>query len=225
MYERFTDRARSIMRLASVEAHQLNDDAIDDEHLLLSMVLECGGVASFILRNAGITADKIRGEIDMLITHPSSQSISVDLPLSPRAKRVMYNATKAAADLGDDYIGTEHLLLGLLSAQDGLAVMILLNLEVSPRQLKNEVLSLCGVLVSKAVDQMEKEIEAEKTVPPRCDACRFAKISEIQVARGFSSFDCTRFPPLADRSDNVSLGDFPKVRGNWSCGEFRPKAN
>lgn len=224
MYERFTDRAHSIMRLANVEAHQFNDDAIDDEHLLLGMALEGSGLASAVLRNAGVTADKIRGEIDRLVTHPSTRSMSVTLPLTPRSKQVINNAIRAAADLWHNYIGTEHLLLGVLDVK-GLAGMIILNLGVSPDQLKNEVMMLCGVPISKAVEQMEKEIEAEKNVPPRCDACRFAKISEIQVARGFSSFDCTRFPPLADRSDNVSLGDFPKVRGNWSCGEFKPKAN
>lgn len=223
MYERFTDRARSIMRLASVEAHQFNDDAIDDEHLLLGMVLECSGVASFVLHNAGITADKIRSEIDRLITHPSSQSMSGDLPLSPRAKRVVYNATKAAADLGADYIGTEHLLLGLLEVRDGVAAQVLLNLEVSPRQLKNEVLTLCGVPVSSAADQME-EIKADKEGSICCGECWFSKLSEHKnMPEQPPVLKCTRFPPMSISARG--LAEFPMVYGGWSCGEFKPKAN
>lgn len=211
MYERFSERAYNIMLISNRVAYDLNDDATDDEHILLGMTLEISGVAGTVLRNAGATINRIRSEIDRLVTHPSSRPTSEALPLSPRAKRVMYNAIKAAAGLGHNYIGTEHLLLGLLEVRDGLAVQVLLNLGLDLSALKNEVLLFCGSPAVVVTDDS-----------PRCDACRFGKASELQTMPKKVILSCTRFPPKPGR---VDLGIYPRVLGDWSCGEFKPKAH
>ena len=128
MFEKFTERARKVMSLARGEAQRLNSEFIGTEHILLGIIQEGGGVAAKVLKNLNIDMRRIRQEVEKLVS-PGSSTIQLgQIPFSPRAKRVIELSGEAAAALGHDIIGTEHLLLGLLKEQEGVAAQVLMNL-------------------------------------------------------------------------------------------------
>ena len=129
MFEKFTERARKVMSLARQEAQRLNSEFIGTEHILLGIIQEGGGVAAKVLKNLNVDLKRIRQEIEKLITPSTSPTVTLgQLPFSPRAKRVIELAGEAASSLGHDVIGTEHLLLGLLKENEGIAAQVLTNL-------------------------------------------------------------------------------------------------
>src|SRR5438876_422434 len=129
MFEKFTERARKVMSLARQEAQRLNSEFIGTEHILLGIIQEGGGVAAKVLKNLNVDLKRIRQEIEKLITPSTSPTVTLgQLPFSPRAKRVIELAGEAASQLGHDVIGTEHLLLGLLKENEGIAAQVLTNL-------------------------------------------------------------------------------------------------
>lgn len=182
MYERFTDRARKVIRLAGDEARQSNLALIDTEHLLLGLVKEGGGIAAHILKNVGADLNRMRTEIERLLTishtsesqekptesdhliqvienaweesraYPDSDRLkniienawkeARQLPESSRLKQVIVYSMEEARDLNHNYVGTEHLLLGLLREQEGIAAQVLVNLDLTPADVRQEVLNL-----------------------------------------------------------------------------------
>lgn len=124
MFEKFTDRARKVMQLANQEAQRHRHDYIGTEHILLGLTREGGGVAFKALQHLGIDATRIRLEVEKLVT-PGSEMITIGkLPQTPRAKKAIERAMEAARDLGHNYVGTEHLLLGLIGG-DSVAAQVL----------------------------------------------------------------------------------------------------
>ena len=130
MFDRFTDRARKVMGLARQEAQRFNHDYIGTEHVLLGLVQEGSGVAASVLKNLDIDLKKIRQEVEKLVSTGTTMVTMGQLPFTPRAKKVLELSLEVASNLGHTYIGTEHLLLGLIRESDGIAAQVLKNLKV-----------------------------------------------------------------------------------------------
>jgi ATP-dependent Clp protease ATP-binding subunit ClpC len=144
MYERFTDRARRVMQLANSEAQRFNHDYVGTEHLLLGLVKEGSGVASNVLKNLDVDLRKIRVEVEKIVQSGPDMVSMGKLPQTPRAKKVLEYAFEEARNLNHNYVGTEHLLLGLLREQEGVAAQVLMNLNLKLEDVREEVLNLLG---------------------------------------------------------------------------------
>src|SRR5437868_5922259 len=144
MFDRFTDRARRVMGLARQEAQRFNHEYIGTEHILLGLIQEGSGVAANVLRNLDIDLDKIRREVEKIVQSGPSMVTMGQLPFTPRAKKVLELAVEEASNLGHNYIGTEHLLLGLIRENEGIAAQVLLNLGTKLEEVREEVLELLG---------------------------------------------------------------------------------
>src|SRR5437660_9239986 len=144
MYERFTDRARKVMQLANQEAQRLNHEYIGTEHLLLGLVKEGSGVAANVLKNLDADLRKIRLEVEKLVQPGPDMVTPGKLPQTPRVKKVLDYAVEEARNLDHQHVGTEHLLLGLLREEEGVAAQALLNLGLRLEEVREEVLNLLG---------------------------------------------------------------------------------
>jgi ATP-dependent Clp protease ATP-binding subunit ClpA len=144
MFDRFTDRARVVMALARKEAQRFNHDFIGTEHILLGLIGEGRGVAAHVLKNLGVEIDQIRREIEKNVQSGPPVVTMGQLPFTPRAKKVLELSMEEANELGHNYLGTEHLLLGLLRENDGVAARVLLDLGLKLEEVRNEVLDLLG---------------------------------------------------------------------------------
>lgn len=144
MYERFTDRARKVMQLANQEAQRFNHEYIGTEHILLGLVKEGSGVAANVLKNLDIDLRKIRLEVEKLVQSGPDMVTMGKLPQTPRAKKVIEYSIEEARNLNHNYVGTEHLLLGLLREQEGVAAQVLMNLGLKLEDVREEVLNLLG---------------------------------------------------------------------------------
>src|ERR1700741_68867 len=144
MYERFTDRARKVMQLTNQEAIALNHEYIGTEHILLGLVKEGSGVAANVLKNLDIDLRKIRLEVEKIVQAGPDMVTMGKLPHTPRAKKVIEYSIEEARNLNHNYVGTEHLLLGLLREQEGVAAQVFLNLGLRLEDVREEVLNLLG---------------------------------------------------------------------------------
>jgi ATP-dependent Clp protease ATP-binding subunit ClpC len=144
MFERFTDRARKVMALANQEAQRLNHEYIGTEHILLGLVKEGSGVGANVLRNLDVDLRKVRLEVEKLVRAGPEMVTMGRLPQTPRAKKVIEYAIEEARNLNHNYVGTEHLLLGLLREHDGVAAQVLMNLNLKLEEVREEVLNLLG---------------------------------------------------------------------------------
>ena len=144
MYERFTDRARKVMQLANQEAQRFNHEYIGTEHVLLGLVKEGSGVAANVLKNLDVDLRKIRIEVEKIVQSGPDMVTMGKLPQTPRAKKVIEYAMEEARNLNHNYVGTEHLLLGLLREQEGVAAQVLMNLGLKLEDVRDEVLNLLG---------------------------------------------------------------------------------
>ena len=144
MYERFTDRARKVMQLANQEAQRFNHEYIGTEHILLGLVKEGSGVAANVLKNLDVDLRKIRLEVEKLVQSGPEMVTMGKLPQTPRAKKVIEYSMEEARNLNHNYVGTEHILLGLLREQEGVAAQVLMNLGMKLDDVREEVLNLLG---------------------------------------------------------------------------------
>ncbi|MFH5804187.1 ATP-dependent Clp protease ATP-binding subunit [Alienimonas sp. DA493] len=144
MYERFTDRARKVMQLANQEAQRFNHEYIGTEHILLGLVKEGSGVAANVLKNLDVDLRGIRLEVEKIVQSGPDMVTMGKLPQTPRAKKVIEYAMEEARNLNHNYVGTEHLLLGLLREQEGVAAQVLMNLGLKLEDVREEVLNLLG---------------------------------------------------------------------------------
>ncbi|MEX5277589.1 ATP-dependent Clp protease ATP-binding subunit [Kocuria sp. CPCC 205261] len=141
MFERFTDRARRVVVLAQEEARMLNHNYIGTEHLLLGLIHEGEGVAAKALESMGITLSAAREQVQDIIG-PGQQAPSGHIPFTPRAKKVLEHSLREALQLGHNYIGTEHILLGIIRAGEGVASQVLVKLGADPGKVRATVLEL-----------------------------------------------------------------------------------
>ncbi len=144
MFERFTDRARKVMALANQEAQRFNHEYIGTEHILLGLVKEGSGVGATVLKNLDVDIKKLRLEIEKLVKSGPDMVTMGKLPQTPRAKKVIEYAIEEARALNHNYVGTEHILLGLLRESEGIAAQVLMNLGLKLEEVREEVLNLLG---------------------------------------------------------------------------------
>jgi hypothetical protein len=141
MLERFTDRARRVVKLAEEEARMLNHDYIGTEHILLGLVHEGDGVAAQVLESLGISLDAVREQVVEIIGRGEQVPPEV-IPFTPRSKKVLELSLRESLQLGHDYIGTEHILLGLIREGDGVAAQVLVNLGADLNRVRQQVIQL-----------------------------------------------------------------------------------
>ena len=159
MYDRFTDRARKVMGLARHEAQRFNHDYIGTEHLLLGLIGEGSGVAASVLKGLGINLENVRKKTERLVSTGTTMVTMGQLPLTPRAKKVLELSFAASTKLGHTYVGSEHLLLGLIREGAGIASQVLSDFKITPDVVEQEVMHLLGA-------------EAEEIAQtPKCAVC------------------------------------------------------
>jgi hypothetical protein len=163
MYARFTDRARKVMQLANQEAQRFNHEYIGTEHILLGLVKEGSGVAANVLKNLDIDLRKVRMEVEMIVQTGPEMVFWGKLPQTPRAKMVLEYAVEEAHNLNHNYVGTEHLLLGLLREKEGVASQVLMNLLLDVDDIREAVLDNLGQpsLPTLPLDQARRREEAD----------------------------------------------------------------
>src|SRR5829696_1095856 len=139
MFERFTERARQVVVLAQEEARTLKHNYIGTEHILLGLLREEEGLAARVLESLDITVERVRAQV-VRIVGSGEEVTSGQIPFTPRAKKVLELALREALSLGHNYIGTEHILLGLVRENEGVAARILLDFDADADKIRNEII-------------------------------------------------------------------------------------
>ena len=159
MHDKFTERVRKVMYLAREEAARLQHDYIGTEHLLLGVIREGEGIAATVLNNLGLDLDAIRQAVESMVAATGGTLTIGEIPFTPRAKRVLELSVDEARQLGHNYVGTEHLLLGLIREGEGVAARVLLELGVDRKKVREETLKLLGGTPSVAQPEREGKVE------------------------------------------------------------------
>jgi ATP-dependent Clp protease ATP-binding subunit ClpC len=141
VFERFTERARQVVVLAQEEARILKHNYIGTEHILLGLLREEEGLAARVLESLDITVERVRAQV-VRIVGSGEEVTSGQIPFTPRAKKVLELALREALSLGHNYIGTEHILLGLVRENEGVAARILLDFDADSEKIRNEVIRM-----------------------------------------------------------------------------------
>ncbi|HET7497036.1 MAG TPA: ATP-dependent Clp protease ATP-binding subunit [Candidatus Eisenbacteria bacterium] len=159
MHDKFTERVRKVMYLAREEAARLQHDYIGTEHLLLGVIREGEGIAATVLNNLGLDLDAIRQAVESMVASTGGTLTIGEIPFTPRAKRVLELSVDEARQLGHNYVGTEHLLLGLIREGEGVAARVLLELGVDRKKVREETLKLLGGTPSASQPEREGKVE------------------------------------------------------------------
>jgi ATP-dependent Clp protease ATP-binding subunit ClpC len=201
VFERFTDRARRVVVLAQEEARMLNHDYIGTEHILLGLVREGEGVAAMALESLDISLADIRGQVEQIIGQGEAAPVG-HIPFTPRAKKVLELALREALQLGHDYIGTEHILLGLVREGEGVAAQVLVALGADLERVRQAVLELLEGFTTVAGgpkvggEAQYREVSAEMGAmgsarnAPMCPNC-FAALDDTLVIRMLETVETT----------------------------------
>src|SRR5438309_7697004 len=144
-FDKFTERARKVLKYAQEEAQRLNHDHIGTEHILLGLVREGDGVAARVLSNLGVNLDKVRADVEA-VTERGKRMVMGEIGITPQGKRVIELAIDEARRLNHHYIGTEHLLLGLIREGEGIAAGVLESLGVSLPKVRTQVIEVLKTL-------------------------------------------------------------------------------
>ena len=145
MFERFTERARQVVVLAQDEARSLRHDYIGTEHILLGLLREEEGIAARVLKSLGVALEEVRAQVARIIGAGDEAPATGQIPFTPRAKKVLELSLREALSLGHNHIGTEHVLLGLVRENEGVAMRILLDLDVDAEKVRNAITGMLGV--------------------------------------------------------------------------------
>ncbi|KKL17582.1 hypothetical protein LCGC14_2484120, partial [marine sediment metagenome] len=200
MFERFTDRARKVMALANQEAQRFNHEYIGTEHILLGLVKEGSGVGANVLKNLDVDIKKLRLEIEKLVKSGPDMVTMGKLPQTPRAKKVIEYAIEEARALNHNYVGTEHILLGLLRETEGVAAQVLMNLGLKLEDVRQEVLNLLGAGVDSSYQSMGMKMgpssaaQKQKSKTPALDS--FGRDLTELAAEG-------KLDPVIGRADEI----------------------
>ncbi len=144
MSNRFTERAQRVILSAQEEAKRLNHDYVGTEHILLGLIALGEGVAAQVLANLGVDLRRVRSEIEKIVGTGDNVMLLGEIPFTPRAKKVLEYSVEEAQHMGHSYVGTEHLLLGLIREEEGVAARVLENLSLRLEAVREEVLNLLG---------------------------------------------------------------------------------
>jgi ATP-dependent Clp protease ATP-binding subunit ClpA len=141
MFERFTERARQVIVLAQDEARMLGHDYIGTEHILLGLLREEDGLAARVLDSLDITVEKVRAQVARIVGQ-GDEITTGQIPFTPRTKKVLELALREGLLLGHNHIGTEHILLGLVRENEGVAARILLDFDADAEKIRNEIIRM-----------------------------------------------------------------------------------
>ncbi len=190
MYEKFTDRARKAFQLANQEAQWFNHEYIATEHVLLGLLKVADGVAARVLKKIGVELFQIRWEVENLISiGPAILSIG-GVPQTPRTKKIVEYAIEESKNLNHDYVGTEHLLLGMLREAEGGAAQVLLNHGLILDEVRKEVLTVVGTVyvptapTTTACQSRQLEAAWETELQLRSDTVSMLAAKEIERLQG-----------------------------------------
>ena len=170
MFNRFTERARKVIILAKEEARRFNHDYIGTEHILLGLIREGEGVAAAVLEKMGLDLQTIRLEVEKVVQPGPSTQILGDIPFTPRAKKALELAAEEARALGHNYIGTEHILLGIIREGESVASQVLLNLGLDLDRVRNEIMAVLGAATPGFSQQQQQQPAPGKSKTPALDA-------------------------------------------------------
>jgi Clp amino terminal domain, pathogenicity island component len=187
VFERFTDRARRVLVLAQNEARLMNNGFVGTEHLLLGLIDEGEGLAARALRSFDISLEEVRERVEETIGPASRTQTSVEMPFTPRAKKVLELSLREALQLGHNYIGTEHILLGLVREGEGVAAQVLQSLGADLPKVRGVVISLLEGHVHPAVE--EESVSA----------------NTARITRLVQEFDWPRYPTRVIPGPELSL--------------------
>ena len=209
MFERFTDRARKVMALANQEAQHFNHEYIGTEHILLGLVKEGAGVGANVLKNLNVDLGKVRHEVEKLVKHEPEIAAVGRLPQTPQAKKAIEYAIEEARKLNHNYVGTEHLLLGLLREQDAVADKVLMNLGLKLEAVREEVLNLLGVSAARTVPSQGSNEHIQ------CAIEHLESAKDSAAAEGNHS----RAAKVLEQVKHLRsiLGETPNVPGKQEC--------
>jgi hypothetical protein len=207
MFERFTDRARRVVVLAQEEARMLDHNYIGTEHILLGLIHEGEGVAAKALTSLGISLQAVRQQVEEIIGQ-GQHSPTGHIPFTPRAKKVLELSLREALQLGHNYIGTEHILLGLIREGDGVAAQVLVRLGADLNRVRQQVVHL----VHGAKGDRPTRIATAGSLRLRGPAERWTAELQVTLAR------------LTERIDAIEhhLGIAPPVPGSADHAEDTP---
>jgi ATP-dependent Clp protease ATP-binding subunit ClpA len=209
MFERFTERARQVVVLAQDEARTLKHNYIGTEHILLGLLREEEGLAARVLDSLDITVEEVRAQVARIVGQ-GDEVTTGQIPFTPRAKKVLELALREALSLGHNYIGTEHILLGLVRENEGVAARILLDFDADAEKIRNEVIRMLSGQRVRTVHEMP--LPQPSTHKPRvvivcCPSCG----SSIVETMG------TEEPPDSFRAEGVGLLECPNCSTSWSA--------
>jgi ATP-dependent Clp protease ATP-binding subunit ClpC len=161
MYERFTVRARQVMELSRLEAVRCRHPHIGTEHLLLGLVREGAGIATYILQSHAVNLELVQAEIETFVQSGTGRVSLRGLPQTPRARKAIDFSIEEAHDLKHGYVGTEHLLLGLLREQEGIAAQVMTRLGLTADGVRKQIVELHerGDVVPEAASRMRSSVQ------------------------------------------------------------------
>ena len=165
MSNRFTERAQRVILIAQEEAKRLNHDYVGTEHILLGLIALGEGVAAQVLANLGVDLRRVRSEIEKIVGTGDNVMLLGEIPFTPRAKKVLEYAVEEAQHMGHSYVGTEHLLLGLIREEEGVAARVLENLGLRLDVVREEVLNLLGEGQTPQVGQPQAPQRTKSKTP------------------------------------------------------------
>jgi ATP-dependent Clp protease ATP-binding subunit ClpC len=182
VFERFTERAKQVVVLAQEEARALKHNYIGTEHILLGLLREEEGLAARVLESLDITVEEVREQVKRLVGRGDEDIVTGQIPFTPRAKKVLELALREALALGHNYIGTEHVLLGVVRENQGVAARILLDFDADAEKIRKQIMSVLS--------------------GPGGPGLVHTETVEHRVVRG----GWTSYGPLAERNPSLVLG-------------------
>jgi ATP-dependent Clp protease ATP-binding subunit ClpA len=208
MFERFTDRARRVVVLAQEESRRLGHDYIGTEHLLLGLIREGEGMAARALKSLDVSLDRVRREIEERVGRGEGVS-SGHIPFTPRAKKVLEMSLRESLQLGHNYIGTEHILLGLIAEDDGVAAQVLLELGADLDRVRQAVLDLLGASLegwAPRVGGLRARLRRERSggSHPRVMTARCPGCGEL-LGEGTAAYRLTAEPADAEDGEQLAV--------------------
>jgi ATP-dependent Clp protease ATP-binding subunit ClpC len=217
MFERFTDRARRVVVLAQEEARQLNHNYIGTEHLLLGLLNEGEGIAGQALELLGVRLDAVRDQVKEIIGTGKHDALSGHIPFTPRAKKVLELSLRESLQLGHDYIGTEHILLGIVREGHGVAAEVLVGLGADLNRVRQAVVQLVSTAEpdEPAVIRRRRGQMLTDDILTRLDAIA-ARLAAIEQRLGIEPPQAAAQPPEAP--------DQPEAPGEPDEPEAPPQA-
>ena len=199
MFERFTDRARNVVVLAQEEARLLKHNYIGTEHILLGLIRESEGIAAKALQALGIGLEAVREQVQEIIG-TGQLAPSGHIPFTPRAKKVLELSLREALQLGDSYIGTEHILLGLIREGEGVAAQVLIKLDGNLNKVRQQVIRM------KAATPMTEEMPAAAQARAAGPAESTGPAESISRAESTRPAESTRRVASPGRAESASQG-------------------